>query len=719
MSAASPGRTGALAGEVAVELGLPLPAGAGAGLRARAAWQHGDLTEAVRVLAERDGPGGSRQGARLASELRTYQPGHRLQAPARTLTPGAATRAAGDGPRALHLLTNSLPWTQSGYALRSHGILRAQQRDGTGVGAVTRVGYPVTVGLPRAAVTDVVDGVAYRRMLPRRLAPTPEGRLDQTAELLGHHVARLRPSVLHTTTHYVNGLVVEAVARSTGLPWVYEVRGQLERTWVASRPADERAAAAASERYRLWRARELEMAGSADHVVVLSTVLRDDLVARGLPPASVTVVPNAVDGALLTADGGDLGRGPARARPAEEGLWVGTVSSLVAYEGLDVLLHAVARLAWRGPGRALRRRRGRDGKARPRPARGHPRPGRHAVLPGASPRPTRSPGTAPSTCSRAAPGRRGEPHRDPAQADRGDGRGRPVVASDLPALAEMVADPGAGLLDAPGRRPRRWPIHCGGCSTTRHSGPPLAASGASSPPRGRGRRWRRRYRTVYEHRGEIEVKLGRSGDRTSSAGRAAADSRRRASTSPGSRPVGRRPSLGTYVRQLWSRRHFIWADSRARAFSGNQDTLLGRFWLVGAPDPRRGRRSSSSSGSCSALAGCRELHRLPAHRCLHVLLQRPSAHRRLDGDDQREDPDPSVLVPAGVDPARARRPRGDLDVPRRADDDGDDPARSRRTRTSPGGGRSSRSSSCCRCSSTPGSCSTPPASRMPSRTCGC
>jgi teichoic acid transport system permease protein len=48
-------------------------------------------------------------------------------------------------------------------------------------------------------------------------------------------------------------------------------------------------------------------------------------------------------------------------------------------------------------------------------------------------------------------------------------------------------------------------------------------------------------------------------------------------------PVGRRPPLGSYARQLWGRRYFIWADSRARAFAGNRDTLLGRFWLVGRP----------------------------------------------------------------------------------------------------------------------------------------
>ncbi|MGO0577028.1 ABC transporter permease [Ornithinimicrobium panacihumi] len=48
-------------------------------------------------------------------------------------------------------------------------------------------------------------------------------------------------------------------------------------------------------------------------------------------------------------------------------------------------------------------------------------------------------------------------------------------------------------------------------------------------------------------------------------------------------PVGRRPSLGDYVRQLWDRRHFIYADSRARAFSGNRDMLLGNLWLIGVP----------------------------------------------------------------------------------------------------------------------------------------
>ena len=48
-------------------------------------------------------------------------------------------------------------------------------------------------------------------------------------------------------------------------------------------------------------------------------------------------------------------------------------------------------------------------------------------------------------------------------------------------------------------------------------------------------------------------------------------------------PVGVRPGLARYIADLHQRRHFIWADSRARAFSGNKDTLLGNLWLIGRP----------------------------------------------------------------------------------------------------------------------------------------
>ncbi|KUG58484.1 hypothetical protein AVL62_11330 [Serinicoccus chungangensis] len=47
--------------------------------------------------------------------------------------------------------------------------------------------------------------------------------------------------------------------------------------------------------------------------------------------------------------------------------------------------------------------------------------------------------------------------------------------------------------------------------------------------------------------------------------------------------IGQRPTLASYLRQLWQRRHFITAEARTKAFSGNRDLLLGNLWLIGVP----------------------------------------------------------------------------------------------------------------------------------------
>ena len=48
-------------------------------------------------------------------------------------------------------------------------------------------------------------------------------------------------------------------------------------------------------------------------------------------------------------------------------------------------------------------------------------------------------------------------------------------------------------------------------------------------------------------------------------------------------PVGRRPPLVAYIRQLWQRRHFIWADARAKALGSQRGTFLGNAWLIAKP----------------------------------------------------------------------------------------------------------------------------------------
>lgn len=304
------------------------------GARARRFWYDGAATEAVAVLA---GSGRARRGqrSRLAAEVSV------LNGAAPVLDRVEYTAVPG---RVLHLLTNSLPHTSSGYAQRSHSILAAQQAAGWDVQAVTRLGYPVQVGKIFAKPLDEVEGVRYRRLLPGKLAATVDARLQQQAAELLDVVLEFRPCVLHTTTHYVNALVVRAVAQAVGIPWVYEVRGQLADTWASTRGP----AAKESERYRLFQEREAEVMRDADLVVTLGSAMKANIAAAGIPESKVLIAPNAVGGDFLEEP---LDAASARRELGlnEAGQYIGTVSSLVAYEGLDDLIEAFVLLAPRLP----------------------------------------------------------------------------------------------------------------------------------------------------------------------------------------------------------------------------------------------------------------------------------------------------------------------------------------------------------------------------------
>lgn len=309
--------------------------------RARAAWSLGDISGAVGLL-DAAGRGDSPQGIRLRSEQKLLSSDFRLPAP--PASHSFLRAETGERLRVLHVITNSLPHTQSGYALRTHNILTGLRDHGIESLAVTRTGYPVMVGKPWCADEDVIDGIRYRRTLPHRLGTTPEARLEQEAEHVLEIAQEFRPHVLHATTDYRNALVVQAVSTATGIPWMYEVRGLMEQTWIAShRREATRDVASRSERVHRTIDAEGSLAREAAGVVTLSRTMATVLEERGVDPRSITLVPNGVDETLL-----EESLSPAEARNAltvnlpPRALAVGAVSALVEYEGHDVLLRAVA-----------------------------------------------------------------------------------------------------------------------------------------------------------------------------------------------------------------------------------------------------------------------------------------------------------------------------------------------------------------------------------------
>ena len=238
------------------------------------------------------------------------------------------------------LLNNSLPHTQSGYTLRSHAVLEQLNYRGLRAGAVTRLGYPLVVGKPSGAETEIIGPVPYTRSIPWALSRMPDERVLQQADYFTEYARLSRAKVLHTTTHFVNGMAARIAAKRLDLPWVYEVRGILEETWAASRPVP--AAARLTERYRLFAEREAEVANSADAVITLGEQMRRHLISQGVEESKITVIPNGVSHALLSS-GQDVSAAQQRQHMGlpSGGFWVGCAASIVEYEGLDILVGAV------------------------------------------------------------------------------------------------------------------------------------------------------------------------------------------------------------------------------------------------------------------------------------------------------------------------------------------------------------------------------------------
>ncbi|MGW5878481.1 glycosyltransferase family 4 protein [Nocardiopsis terrae] len=255
----------------------------------------------------------------------------------------------GAGVRVLHLVTNALPHTNAGYTQRTHRIALAQREAGMDVHVATRAGYPLTKGVldPRTLVR--VDGVPYHRLLPWT-APTDHAEeLDAGLRLASELVEAVRPDVLHAASNHHNARLALELGRRYGLPVVYEVRGFLEESWLSRDPSR----GIDDAFYRAERARETECMLAADLVVTLGEAMRADIEARGVPAERILVVPNAVDASFLEPlpSGGAVREGLGVGR---EEFVVGTTTSCFGYEGLDVLLDAVALLRERGePAHAL------------------------------------------------------------------------------------------------------------------------------------------------------------------------------------------------------------------------------------------------------------------------------------------------------------------------------------------------------------------------------
>ncbi|QDJ50980.1 glycosyltransferase [Bordetella hinzii] len=249
--------------------------------------------------------------------------------------------------RVLNILAFSLPYTSVGYATRSHGLAIGIRNAGWEVRPYTRPGFPYDFkselegqDLPPQ---DDIDGVPYRRIFDFSRKGMNEVEYMLAAIKHYEHVIRAEaPEIVHAASNYVTALPALIAARRLGVPFVYEVRGFWEVTRSSRDDSFEHTA-----KYRYMQLFEGLTARHADHVITITTAMKEELMARGVSESNVSIAYNSVDPTRFVPR--KAKRELADALGIPQGLPViGYVGSFVDYEGLDDLVTACAGLQQAG-----------------------------------------------------------------------------------------------------------------------------------------------------------------------------------------------------------------------------------------------------------------------------------------------------------------------------------------------------------------------------------
>jgi PEP-CTERM/exosortase A-associated glycosyltransferase len=239
----------------------------------------------------------------------------------------------------LHILDHSLP-VHSGYAFRSQNIVREQRSRGWRPIGLTSPKHEAAWKGPSTDKDEVESFWYYRTgasnnsipvvgelQLIKRLAK----RIEEVAKIEGPHL-------LHAHSPVLNAVAALWAGHKLGLPVVYEVRAFWEDAMV-----DHRTCSEGSLKYKTTRILETWACRYAAQIAVICDGLRTDLIRRGVPEAKIAIVPNGINPETFVAQGPDLE--VAKDLGVEGRKVVGFIGSFNRYEGLDLLVKAVAQLA--------------------------------------------------------------------------------------------------------------------------------------------------------------------------------------------------------------------------------------------------------------------------------------------------------------------------------------------------------------------------------------
>lgn len=253
--------------------------------------------------------------------------------------PGAAPEPPVPGSL-LYVAASCRPFHLSGYTMRTKAVVEAIAAAGVPVSVMTRPGYPWdrSDSLGRAdadLAASEVDGITYHHVRFPPVSLPLDMYVEYAADAIIRVARERRVAVIHAASNHVNALPALVAARRLGLPFQYEMRGIWELSRASKVPRFEE-----TEAFALALELEGYVATQADRLLVISPQLADYAREQWNVSADrIAVMPNGVDQIPAEIEVPPDGRTPFKLAYA---------GSLVPYEGLDLLIEAVARLGREG-----------------------------------------------------------------------------------------------------------------------------------------------------------------------------------------------------------------------------------------------------------------------------------------------------------------------------------------------------------------------------------
>lgn len=250
----------------------------------------------------------------------------------------------------LHFVGKALPETQTGYTLRTQYTVEAQKRKG--INAVVAAQAGATKQSPDTTESYEHKGILYYSLggPQRNTVPWDQWLVANILELASI-VREVKPSILHTHSDFLNAIIAQYVGDTYGIPVINETRGFWEESWL-SRKANAEQWQSFEEigqlyglpsAYTLRKEREVDYRSKAALVITLAEVMRDHIETlaadHAKPVKEVAVVPNAVDADAFPVTRRNAGLLTEIGIPKEATV-IGYISSIVEYEGIDILVRA-------------------------------------------------------------------------------------------------------------------------------------------------------------------------------------------------------------------------------------------------------------------------------------------------------------------------------------------------------------------------------------------